>query len=53
MSASNTTTDTMQKCNINSSINNLDSYFALVSALMDNIMNCVKLHIALSRYNPL
>ena len=48
----NNTTVTMQYDNTTSSINNLASDYALVSVLMDNIMNCVKSHIALSRWNP-
>ena len=37
------------KCNTTYSINNSDSDFVLVTVVKDNIMNCVKSHIALSR----
>ena len=50
--ASTTTTATMPNYNTTSSINNLASDYALVYVVIENIINCVKPHIALSRWNP-
>ena len=46
-----TTTATMKNDNMISSLNNLASDSALVSVAIDDIMNCVKSHIALIRWN--
>ena len=52
MSVYTNTTATMPKYNTTSSINNLASGSAFLSAVMDNIINCVKSHITLSKWNP-
>ena len=52
MSESTTTTATMSNDNKNSSINNLASDYDFGSVGMNDMMNCVRSHTALSRYNP-
>ena len=52
ISASTTTTANIPNDNTTYSINNLYSDSALVYFVMENIMNCVKSHISLSRWHP-
>ena len=48
----NTATASITNDNKTSSINNLSSDYALIYVVMEDIMNCVESHIALSRWNP-